>query len=113
MDEGDNDPVRFLSYLVAAIGRVVEEEGFGEAVVAALNSPEPPPTKALVSALVNEMAALPDGLDLVLDDYHAIDSEDVHEIVRLVLDHLPEGTHLVVSSRADPPLSLARLRARG
>jgi LuxR family transcriptional regulator, maltose regulon positive regulatory protein len=113
LDEGDNDPVRFLSYLVAAIGRVVEEEGFGEAVVAALNSPEPPPTKALVGALVNEVAALPDGLDLVLDDYHAIDSEEVYEIVRLVLDHLPEGVHLVVSSRADPPLSLARLRARG
>ena len=111
LDGGDNDPVGFLSYLVAALRTV--EEGFGEAVLAALHSPEPPRSEALSAALVNEMAAIPGGLDLVLDDYHVIDSEGVHRIVAFMLEHLPGSTHLVVSSRADPPLHLARLRARG
>ncbi len=110
LDEGDNDPVRFLSYLVAALGTV--EEGFGESILAALRSPEPPRIEALTGALANEMAALPGELDLILDDYHLIDSESVHRIVSFLLEHLPEGMRLVVSSRIDPPLPLSRLRAR-
>ena len=113
LDEDDNDPARFLSYLVAAIGRGTGEEGFGEGVLAALRSPEPPRIEALTGALVNEVASLPGGLDLVLDDYHAIDSEGVHRIVTILLEHLPEGAHLIISSRVDPPLPLARLRVRG
>jgi LuxR family transcriptional regulator, maltose regulon positive regulatory protein len=113
LDAGDNDPTRFLSYLVAAIERIVEEEGFGEGVLAALRSPEPSRIEALMTALVNEISALPGELDLVLDDYHLIDSESVHKIVSYLLERLPDGAHLVLSSRADPPLPLARLRARG
>jgi LuxR family transcriptional regulator, maltose regulon positive regulatory protein len=113
VDEDDNDPARFLAYLVAAIGRGTGEEGFGEGVLAALRSPEPPRIEALTGALVNEVAGLPGGLDLVLDDYYAIDSEGVHRIVTILLEHLPEGAHLIISSRVDPPLPLARLRARG
>ena len=109
LDKGDNDPVRFLSYLVAALRSI--EEGIGEGVLAALRTPEPPQIEALAGALVNEMVALPS--DLVLDDYHVIDSEDVHRAVTFLLEHLPEGVHLVISSRVDPPLPLARLRARG
>jgi LuxR family maltose regulon positive regulatory protein len=112
LDEDDNDPARFLSYLAAAVGRGTGEEGFGMGVLGALGSPEPPRIEALAGALVNEVAALPDGLDLVLDDYHAIDSEGVHRIVATLLGHLPEGAHLLISSRVDPPLPLARLRAR-
>jgi LuxR family maltose regulon positive regulatory protein len=112
LDEDDNDPARFVAYLVAAIGRGTGEEGFGEGVLAALCSPEPPRLEALTGALVNEVASLPDGLDLVLDDYHAIDSEGVHRIVTILLEHLSEGAHLIISSRVDPPLPLARLRAR-
>ena len=74
LDAGDNDPTRFLSYLVAAIERIVEEEVRG-GVLAALRSPEPPRIEALMTALVNEISALPGELDLVLDDYHLIDSE--------------------------------------
>jgi LuxR family transcriptional regulator, maltose regulon positive regulatory protein len=111
LDKGDNDPVRFLSYLVAALRSI--EEGIGEGVLAALRTPEPPKLEALAGALVNEMAALPGGLDLVLDDYHLIDSEGVHRAVTFLLERLPEGMHLVISSRVDPPLPLARLRARG
>ena len=111
LDEGDNDPVRFLSYLVAAL-RIVEE-GIGEGVLVALRSPEPPRIEALMGTLINEMAALPGELDLILDDYHVIDSEGVHQTVSFLLEHLPEGAHFVVSGRVDPPLPLARLRARG
>jgi LuxR family transcriptional regulator, maltose regulon positive regulatory protein len=112
LDEGDNDPVRFLSYLVAALGRSVGE-GFGEGVLAALRSPEPPRVENITAALINELAARPEELTLVLDDYHLIDSEPVHGVVSFLLDRLPSDVHLIISSRIDPPLPLARLRARG
>src|ERR687895_1033634 len=112
LDEGDNDPVRFLSYLVGALRRTVGEE-FGEGVLAALRSPGPPRMEAVLGALVNELAALPREVAVVLDDYHTIDSERVHRIVSFLLERLPEDAHLVISGRVDPPLPLARLRARG
>src|SRR5215218_10013479 len=112
LDEGDNDPVRFLSYLVAAFRRAVEE-GFGEGVLAALRSPEPPRMEVVLGALINELADLPEEVAIILDDYHLIDSESVHRIVSFLLERLPESTHLVISGRVDPPLPLARLRARG
>src|ERR687884_280561 len=112
LDEGDNDPVRFLSYLVAALRRT-GEEGFGEGVLAALRSPEPPRMEAVLGTLVNELADLPGEVAIILDDYHTIDSESVHWIVSFLLEHLPGSAHLVISSRVDPPLPLARLRARG
>jgi LuxR family maltose regulon positive regulatory protein len=111
LDGGDNDPVRFLSYLVASLRTL--EEGFGEVVLAALRTPEPPRIEALTGTILNEISAPPGELDLVLDDYHLINSEGVHRVVSLLLEHLPDGAHLVISSRVDPPLSLARLRARG
>jgi LuxR family transcriptional regulator, maltose regulon positive regulatory protein len=112
LDEGDNDPVRFLSYLVASLGRIVGE-GFGEGVLAALRSPEPPRMEAVLGAFVNDLADLPGEVAVILDDYHVIDSESVHRIVSFLLERLPEGAHLVISGRVDPPLPLARLRARG
>jgi LuxR family maltose regulon positive regulatory protein len=112
LDEGDNDPVRFLSYLVAALRKTGEEE-FGEGVLAALRSPEPPRMEAVLGALINELADLPGEVAVVLDDYHVIDSENVHWIVTFLLERLPEDAHLVISARVDPPMPLARLRARG
>jgi LuxR family maltose regulon positive regulatory protein len=112
LDEGDNDPVRFLSYLVASLRRIVGEE-FGEGILAALRSPEPPRMEAVLGAFVNELADLPGEVAVVLDDYHLIDSESVHRIVSFLLERLPENIHLVISGRVDPPLSLARLRVRG
>ncbi|HEX2183238.1 MAG TPA: LuxR C-terminal-related transcriptional regulator [Rubrobacteraceae bacterium] len=110
LDEGDNDPARFLSYLVAALRTI--EEGIGEAVLASLRSPESPRPEALAGSLVNEMAALPGELAVVLDDYHVVDAQPVHGIVSFLLDNLPPNVHLVIASRVDPPLPLARLRAR-
>lgn len=112
LDAADNDPVRFLAYLVAATRTGTGDEGFGEAVLAALRSPGAPRIETLVGETVNELAALPDGVDLVLDDYHVVDAGGVHGIVSFLLERLPEGTHLLVSGRVDPPLPLARLRAR-
>src|SRR5215207_7658914 len=111
LDEGDNDPVRFLSYLVAALRRIGGEE-IGEGILSALRSPEPPRIEAIMAALVNEIAALSGELTLFLDDYHMIDSESVHEVVSFLLEHLPPNIHLVIASRIDPPLPLSRLRAR-
>jgi LuxR family maltose regulon positive regulatory protein len=112
LDEGDNDPVRFLSYLVASLRKSVGE-GFGEGVLAALRSPEPPRMEAVLGVFVNELADLPGEVAVVLDDYHVIDSENVHRIVSFLLERLPGGAHIVISGRVDPPIPLARLRARG
>jgi len=111
LDEGDNDPARFLSYLVAAL-QTVEEE-IGEGVLSSLRAPGSPPVEALTGALINELADVPGTLAIVLDDYHLIDSDQVHGMVAFLLERLPSNVHVLIASRIDPPLPLARLRARG
>jgi LuxR family maltose regulon positive regulatory protein len=110
LDEADNDPSRFLGYLVGALQTA--EEGIGEGVLASLPSPESPPIEMVMGALINELVDLPQEIMVVLDDYHLIGSEQVHAAVSYVIEHLPENVHLVVSGRADPPLPLPKLRAR-
>jgi LuxR family maltose regulon positive regulatory protein len=113
-DEGDNDPVRFLAYFIAALQTT--EENIGEGALGLLQSPQPPPTEAVLTSLINEIAALPDRLVLVLDDYHLIEAQPIHEALTFLLEHLPppeRGLHLVIATREDPDLPLARLRARG
>jgi LuxR family maltose regulon positive regulatory protein len=110
LDQTDNDPARFLSYLVAALGTI--EDGFGEGILSSLRAPGSPPVEALTGALINELADIPAKLAIVLDDYHLIDSEAVHGVVTILLEHLPPNVHLIISSRVDPPLQLSRLRAR-
>jgi ATP/maltotriose-dependent transcriptional regulator MalT len=110
LDEADNDPARFLSYLVAALQTIDEE--IGEGILSSLRAPGSPPIEALSGALLNELADIPGTLAIVLDDYHFIDSDHVHGIVAFLLERLPSNVHLVISSRVDPPLSLSRLRAR-
>ncbi|HAJ37921.1 MAG TPA: LuxR family transcriptional regulator [Chloroflexi bacterium] len=111
LDAGDNDPTRFLAYLTAALQRVAPELGVG--VLAALRSPQPPPLEALLTALVNELAALPTPALLVLDDYHVIEAAPVGDALAFLIEHLPPSLHLAIATREDPPLPLARLRARG
>ena len=84
----------------------------GEGVLAVLQSPQPPPTEAILTALLNEIATLPDPFVLVLDDYHVIDAQPVDQALTFLLEHLPPQMHLVIATREDPPLPLARLRAR-
>ena len=82
-------------------------------MLAALQSPQPPPTESILTTLLNEITAIPDNFILVLDDYHVIDSEPVDHALTFLLDHLPPQMHLVITTREDPSLPLARLRARG
>ena len=112
LDEGDNDLTRFLAYLVASLQTV--EAKIGEGVSSALQSPQSPPTESVLTALLNEITTLPDDFILVLDDYHAIDARPVDDALTFLLDHLPPQMHLVIATREDPNLPLARrLRARG
>ncbi len=111
LDAGDDDPTTFWTYVVAAIRTTVPE--VGEAELAHLRSPEPPPLRSLLTTLLNDLAHVPGEVVLVLDDYHVVDSHDVHDGLAFLLEHGPPQLHVVVSSRADPPLPLARLRARG
>lgn len=110
LDPDDNDPVRFLTYLIAALATA--RPGFGEAPRALLNSAQPPAPKAILAYLIDELGELEAPLALVLDDYHVITARPVHETVAFLLDHRPPLLHLVILTRADPPLPLARLRAR-
>ena len=111
LDAGDNDPARFLTYLVAALQTVVSNAGAG--VMAALQSPQPPPVEALLTVLLNEIAAISEHVVLVLYDYHALDSQPIDQALTFLLDHLPAQMQLVITTREDPSLPLARLRARG
>ena len=114
LDAGDNDPARFWRHAVAALDRV--RPGISERMGPLLGPPPPPSFEPLVTALVNEVAGQPDAdgaLLLVLDDYHVISSQPVHESLGFLLAHRPPGLHLALASRSDPPLALARLRAGG
>jgi len=111
LDEGENDPARFLAYLVAALQTIAAD--IGEGVLAVLQSPQPPPTELILTALLNELAELADDVILVLDDYHVIDAQPVDNALTFLLEHLPPQLHLVIATREDPDLPLARLRGRG
>ncbi|MFN8535961.1 MAG: hypothetical protein U0232_00600 [Thermomicrobiales bacterium] len=111
LDQGDNQPGVFWTYLIAALRTVVP--GIGTGALALLESPQPVPIDAILTTLVNELAALPHDVVLVLDDYHVIDAREVREGMVFLLDHLPARLHLVIASRADPALPLTRLRVRG
>jgi LuxR family maltose regulon positive regulatory protein len=117
LDEGDNDLVRFLTYLIAALGRVEAVEAtIGKGALGMLRSPQPPPIEALLISLINEVAAVLNRIILVLDDYHLIEAQPIHDALTFLLEHLPppeRGLHLVIATRDDPHLPLARLRARG
>ncbi len=110
LDEKDNDPARFLTYLVAALQTVKAE--FGAGVMAALQSPQSPTIDTLLTTLLNEISTLTEPFVLVLDDYHAIESKAIDSALTFLLDHLPPQMHLVITTREDPNLPLARYRAR-
>lgn len=110
LDEGDNDPSRFWSYFIAALQTL--EQGLGGSADELLRSPQPPSSESLLTTLINEISRFNGEFAVVLEDYHAIDSAPVHEGVSFLLDHRPPQMHLVIMTRVDPPLPLARLRAR-
>jgi len=114
LDEQDNDSIRFWTYVIAALRRSGPRlAAVGEAALAMLHSPQPPLLTSALISLLNDLAALTQDTALILDDYHLIREPAIHESLQFMLDHLPPSLHLCLSSRVDPPLALARLRARG
>ncbi len=111
LDAGDNDPDTFWSYVVAAIDSC--QPGFGATARTLLHTPEAVMAEYVVTAIINELARLPDDISLVLDDYHTISNEAVHRSLRFLIDHLPPQLHLLLAGRSEPPLGQPRLRALG
>ena len=110
LDESDNQPGTFWRYLIAALQHA--RLGLGETAQAMLASSQPPSLETVATVLINELAGSPASLILVMDDYHVIRSKEIHASLNFLLDHLPHNVHLVLLSREDPPLGLARRRAR-
>ncbi len=110
LDESDNDLTRFLVYVIAALQTI--EADIAKGALSALQSPQPPPTEAILTILINEIAIIPDRIVLILDDYHLIETQVIHNALTFLLGRLPPQMHLVIATRDDPPLPLARLRAR-
>ncbi len=110
LDESDRQPATFWTYVITALQTAVP--GIGADALTLLQSAQPP-IETILAAVLNELAATPNAIDLVLDDYHLVDGPDLRAGMVFLLEHLPPHVHLVISSRADPLLPLARLRARG
>jgi len=110
LDEGDNDPTRFLVYLIAALQSI--DATLAQGALSALQSHQPPVTETILVSLINEIAVTSYKIILILDDYHLIDARPIHNALTYLLEHLPPRMHLVIATREDPQLPLSRLRAR-
>jgi LuxR family maltose regulon positive regulatory protein len=114
LDEDDNDPVRFLTYLISALNRTPgldTEIGVGALQMA--QATHPPPPQTILTAVINEITMIPEKIVLVLDDYHLIDNQLVHDALTFLLENLPSQLHVVITTREDPPIPISRLRSQG
>ena len=111
LDQRDNDPALFWPYVVAALRTAVP--GIGEGALSLLQSPQPAPIEVVLAALLNDLSASANDVVLLLDDYHLIEAREIQDGMAFLLEHQPAQVHLVLASRADPPLPVARLRGRG
>ena len=110
LDEGDNDPTQFWAYFIASLQGLNPD--LGASALALIQSAQAPPIKSILIELINDVTAFSERFASVLDDYHFIDSQPIHDALSFLIDHLPANMHLVITTREDPPFSLARLRAR-
>ncbi|MBL8103154.1 MAG: hypothetical protein JNM02_11520, partial [Anaerolineales bacterium] len=110
LDENDNDPARFLIYLISALQAISPNLGVG--ILDALQSPQTPPVDAILTALLNEITTISKDFILVLDDYHLTDAKSIDDTLTFLIEHLPPQMHLVITTREDPTLPIPRLRAR-
>lgn len=110
LDEGDNDPVRFWEYFIAALQKL--HPACGEKTLTLLHSPQSFLAESLLTALINELSSVANDFFIVLDDYHLIESDQIHSGISYLLEHMPVQMHLVIVSRADPPLPLAHFRGK-
>ena len=114
LDEHDNDLVRFLSYFITVLNRIEEiEVDLGKEALQMLQSPQPLPPETILTSLINDVAVTQIKVLLVLDDYHLIETQAIHEALNFLIENQPPQLHLAITTREDPPLHLARLRASG
>ncbi len=111
LDPGDNQTVAFWTYLITALQSVAP--GTGANALTLVQGPQPPPIETILASLLNELGAMPRDIVLVLDDYHMVDAREIQDGMTFLLEHLPPRLHLMITTRSDPALPLARLRARG
>lgn len=111
IDAGDNEPIRFWDYVVAAIQTAFPQ--IGEKTLTLLHEPQPLPIETIISTLINELSSLPDLLTIVLDDYHVVETPAIHDGVAFLVEHMPPQLRLIMTTRSDPPLPVARMRVRG
>jgi ATP/maltotriose-dependent transcriptional regulator MalT len=113
LDEADNDPIRFMLYFIAALQTIVPDIGAGVVGVLHALQPQKPPPESTLTTLLNEISTISNNFILVLDDYHLSDSKAIGSILSFLLKHLPPQMHLIITTREDPNLPIAQLRARG
>lgn len=111
LDPSDDHQGTFWHSVIAALQTVMP--GVGATALALLQGPQPPPIESVLATLLNELGAIPNDVVLVLDDLHEVASREVQEGLAFALEHLPASVHVVIGTRADPALPLARWRARG
>ena len=112
LEPEDNEPVRFLTYLIAALQTL--DPHLGTAALALLHTPQTAPPERVLTLLANDILESSAGdFAFVLDDYHVIEAGSIHRGMGFLLEHLPPQMHLIIATRTDPPLPLVRLRARG
>ncbi|HEY6285836.1 MAG TPA: LuxR C-terminal-related transcriptional regulator, partial [Ktedonobacteraceae bacterium] len=111
LDAGDNDPARFWSYVLVALNTL--HDGASDGALTLLRSPQPPPMELVLTSTLNALTTLSKDAVLVLDNYHVIETQQIHQALTHLLGHLPPRLRLVIATRVDPPLQLARLRVRG
>lgn len=101
LDQSDNDPALFWTYFITALQKV--QSGVGENALSLLHSPQAAPIESVLTTLINEISAIEDEFALILDDYHLIDAQPVHDGITFLLDHLPPQMHLIIATRSAPP----------
>ena len=110
LDKGDNDPVDFLSYVISAIQGIKKE--FGQSALKLLKSPNEPSPESITSLLINDIINVNNDFLLVLDDFHLIENNEIFKLVSYLLEHIPDNIHIVISTRSDPNLPIAKLRSQ-
>lgn len=112
LDKSDNDPYRFLSYLIIALQKNIPEPSFGQTALKLLKSHELLPYETIVAGILNEISKLQNKILLIMDDYHCIENEIIHNILSFIIRNMGPELHIAISTRCDPPFPLARLRAQ-
>ncbi|NNL78316.1 MAG: helix-turn-helix transcriptional regulator, partial [Desulfobacterales bacterium] len=110
VDKGDSEPLHFLNYVILGLQSLVVSTG--KAALTMLQSPQPPPIESILINLINDVISMPNDIALVLDDYHLVDAKPIHDLMAFLLENLPEQMHLIIATRSDPPLPVARVRSQ-